>query len=62
MTRDRVNAQGEGMVFADGKEASRAYYADKVDLQARVKVRIVEVLVDEVTVSAQKSVRWLKPR
>jgi DNA-directed RNA polymerase subunit beta' len=49
MTRHKVNAQGEGMVFADGKEASRAYYADKVDLQARVKVRIIEVLVDEVT-------------
>jgi len=38
MTRHKVNAQGEGMSFADGKEASRAYYADKVDLQARVKV------------------------
>jgi DNA-directed RNA polymerase subunit beta' len=49
MTRHKVNALGEGMVFADGREASRAYYSDKVELQARVKVRIVEVLVDEVT-------------
>ena len=49
MTRHKVNALGEGMIFADGREASRAYYSDKVELQARVKVRILEVLVDEVT-------------
>jgi len=49
MTRHKVNAIGEGMIFADGREASRAYYSDNVELQARVKVRIVEVLVDEVT-------------
>jgi DNA-directed RNA polymerase subunit beta' len=49
MTRHKVNALGEGMIFADGKEASRAYDSDKVELQARVKVRILEVLVDEVT-------------
>ncbi|MCP5162485.1 MAG: DNA-directed RNA polymerase subunit beta' [Hahellaceae bacterium] len=47
MTRDRVNALGEGMVFADIKEASRAHGAKKVDLQARVKVRITEVLFDD---------------
>ena len=49
MTRDRVNAKGEGMVFADVREVSRAFYAHQVHLQARVKVRIHEVLVDEVT-------------
>jgi DNA-directed RNA polymerase subunit beta' len=49
MTRDRVNARGEGTVFADVREVSRAYYSDKVDLQARVKVRIVEKLLDEAT-------------
>jgi DNA-directed RNA polymerase subunit beta' len=37
------------MIFADCKEASRAYYADKVDLQARVKVRINETLIDDVS-------------
>jgi len=47
MTRERVNAQGEGMVFSDAKEVSRAYYAKQVDLQARVKVRIREVLMGE---------------
>ena len=49
MTRHKVNVRGEGMVFADGLEVSRAFYSGKVDLQARVKVRINEVLVDEVT-------------
>ncbi len=43
MTRERVNAQGEGMVFSDTKEVSRAYGAGKVHLQARIRVRITEV-------------------
>ena len=42
MTRQRINAKGEGMIFADYKEASRAYNSSKVDLQAIVKVRITE--------------------
>jgi len=49
MTRDRVNARGEGMVFADTREVSRAYATGAADLQARIKLRINEVLVDEVT-------------
>jgi DNA-directed RNA polymerase subunit beta' len=47
MTRHRVNAPGEGMVFADVREVSRAYYSGKVDLQARVKVRVIEKLLNE---------------
>ncbi len=46
MTRDRVNAQGEGTVFADIQEVQRAYGAKQVDLQARVKVRINETIRD----------------
>ncbi len=45
MTRERVNARGEGMIFADVKEVSRAYYGQQVDLQARIKTRIREVLI-----------------
>ncbi len=45
MTRDRVNARGEGMVFADIAEVSRAYYSKQVDLQARIKVRLTETLI-----------------
>ena len=47
MTRDRVNAQGEGRVFANLQEVSRAYYSKHAHLQARVKVRITEVLFNE---------------
>ncbi|KZX86419.1 DNA-directed RNA polymerase subunit beta' [Oleiphilus sp. HI0009] len=47
MTRDRVNAQGEGMVFADIKEVQRAYGAKQVHLQAKIKVRIEESTFDD---------------
>ena len=47
MTRERINATGEGMVFADVKEAERAYANKAVDLQARVKVRITENVLDD---------------
>ena len=40
ITRDRVNAKGEGMVFADIKEAHRAYETGNADVHAKVKVRI----------------------
>jgi DNA-directed RNA polymerase subunit beta' len=48
MTRERVNAKGEGMVFANVSEVHRAYVGGHVHLQARVKVRISEsVKTDE---------------
>ncbi|MGQ9427634.1 DNA-directed RNA polymerase subunit beta' [Gilvimarinus sp. F26214L] len=47
MTRERVNAQGEGMVFSDVAEVSRAYHGKVVDLQARIKVRITEQVAGE---------------
>ena len=47
MTRERVNDKGEGMVFADIHEVSRAYRSGQVGLQARVKVRITEKLFNE---------------
>ncbi|MEQ8485318.1 MAG: DNA-directed RNA polymerase subunit beta' [Pseudomonadales bacterium] len=40
MTRERVNARGEGRVFADIEEVHRAYHGRVVDLQARVRVRV----------------------
>ncbi|OGI48457.1 MAG: DNA-directed RNA polymerase subunit beta' [Candidatus Muproteobacteria bacterium RIFCSPHIGHO2_02_FULL_65_16] len=42
-TRAAVNAQGEGMAFADVAEAHRAYETRQVSLHAKVKVRIREV-------------------
>ena len=47
MTRDRINAKGEGMVFADVAEVQRAYGAKHVDLQAKVKVRVTEYVKAE---------------
>jgi DNA-directed RNA polymerase subunit beta' len=40
MTRDRVNATGEGMVFTNIDEARRAFESGAVALQARVKIRV----------------------
>jgi len=42
MTRERINARGEGMYFADVAEVSRAYESRQVDLHARITVRIKE--------------------
>jgi len=42
LTRDCVNGLGEGMVFADTKEAEKAYRTGVAELHARVKIRITE--------------------
>jgi len=44
MTRSRVNAKGEGTRFANVSEVHRAYFGGHVHLQARVKVRIHEII------------------
>ena len=40
MTRERINALGEGMTFADIEEVHRAYETGIIDLHAKIKVRI----------------------
>jgi DNA-directed RNA polymerase subunit beta' len=47
MTRERINAKGEGTRFANISEVHRAFVAGHVHLQARVKVRINEVVVQD---------------
>ena len=47
MTRDRINAKGEGRVFANVSEVHRAYHSGEVGLQAKVKVRIHESVVSD---------------
>jgi DNA-directed RNA polymerase subunit beta' len=42
MTRERAEAKGTGMTFADVAEVHRAYQNGVVDLHARAKVRITE--------------------
>jgi DNA-directed RNA polymerase subunit beta' len=46
-TRDKINARGEGMAFADVGEALRAYESGKVEIHAKVSIRIREYDVDE---------------
>jgi DNA-directed RNA polymerase subunit beta' len=40
MSRDRVNAPGEGMAFTDVSEVHRAYESGQLHLQAKIKVRL----------------------
>ena len=42
MTRERINARGEGMIFSDVREVHRAYENRLVDLHARIRVRIAD--------------------
>jgi DNA-directed RNA polymerase subunit beta' len=48
-TRERINAPGEGMYFADVAEVERAYGNRQVELGTRIQVRITEVEIDPVT-------------
>jgi len=47
MTREAINAKGEGMMFKSAKEAEKAFRADCASLHAKVKVRITEVEITE---------------
>jgi DNA-directed RNA polymerase subunit beta' len=46
LTRSRINARGEGMVFSDVNEVHRAYETKQVELHAKVRARIKEFLRD----------------
>ena len=45
MTRERIGAPGENMVFSDVGEVHRAYETRSVHLQAKVRVRIKETII-----------------
>ncbi len=47
ISRERVNVKGEGRVFSDTQEVMRALGTKEVDLHARIKVRIHEVVRDQ---------------
>src|SRR5262245_59408621 len=42
MTREKVGAKGEHMMFSDTQEVHRAYEGRQIELQAKVKVRVRE--------------------
>ena len=46
MTREKINARGEGMRFANVNEVQRVYEGGLIDLHARITVRIKEFEVD----------------
>jgi DNA-directed RNA polymerase subunit beta' len=48
-TRDRINAKGEGLIFADIGEVQRALDAGAVELAAKINVRMTEWTKDKVT-------------
>ena len=52
MTRDKINAKGEGTLFADIAEVSRAYESGQVELHARIQVRLKEI---EINADGQRS-------
>ncbi len=47
ITRERVDAKGTGMVFSDLAEVRRAWETGILSLQARIQVRIREVVQDD---------------
>ncbi|MBP6862469.1 MAG: DNA-directed RNA polymerase subunit beta' [Neisseriaceae bacterium] len=47
MTRERINAPGEGSLFADVKEVHRAYETRQVELATKITVRIKEYRKDD---------------
>lgn len=40
LTRERINAKGEGKIFASPQEAQNFYEADYIDIHAKVKIRM----------------------
>jgi DNA-directed RNA polymerase subunit beta' len=57
-TRDKINARGEGMAFTDVGEALRAYDSGKVEIHAKVSVRIREHEVSEDGEKTSKVTRY----
>jgi len=58
MTREKVGAQGEGSIFANVAEVSRAYESREVELQAKVVVRLKEAHKDEAGQPVEKLTRY----
>jgi DNA-directed RNA polymerase subunit beta' len=58
MTREKVSARGEGMIFSDIKEVQRVYDQGLIDLHARVTVRIKEFELDVAGEKTEKINRY----
>jgi DNA-directed RNA polymerase subunit beta' len=60
LTRTRVNARGEGMVFADVDEVHRAYENGIADLHAKVRARIKEYPFDDASGGFIEKIRFVE--
>jgi DNA-directed RNA polymerase subunit beta' len=58
MTREKVAARGEGMIFSDIKEVQRVYDQGLIDLHAKVTVRIREFELDVAGQKVEKINRY----
>ncbi|MDR4650807.1 MAG: DNA-directed RNA polymerase subunit beta' [Nitrosomonas sp.] len=57
-TREKKGAKGEGMIFADVSEVSRAYESRQVELNAKISVRIKEIGKDAEGEQCEKITRY----
>ncbi len=58
MTREKINARGEGTLFTNISEISRAYESRQVELHAKVTARIKEYTLDEEGNKVEKITRY----
>ncbi|MFA7240807.1 MAG: DNA-directed RNA polymerase subunit beta' [Sulfuricellaceae bacterium] len=58
MTREKINAKGEGAMFSDIGEISRAYETRQVELHAKILVRIKEFVLDAQGGKSEKTTRY----
>ncbi|MDO4699382.1 MAG: DNA-directed RNA polymerase subunit beta' [Moraxella sp.] len=49
ISRSHINAKGEGMVFSTVNEALRAIGSEDLNVNAKIKVRVTETIIDEKT-------------
>src|SRR5262252_6021386 len=57
-TREKINAQGEGMIFTDLAEVQRAYESRQIELHAKIHVRLREVEIGAGGEKTEKLVRY----
>lgn len=60
LTRTKVNARGEGMTFSDISEIHRATETGQVELQAKIRARITEYVLNKETGEFQKTRRLIE--
>ena len=60
LTRTKVNARGEGMIFSDINEIHRAYENGLIELQAKIRARIKEYLPGEISGEFTQNIRLVE--